>query len=65
MAQYLEDWLEGEVAELSKLEVGELSNTLPIIGANEAMPKKKKIQNKAIQADNILKKLPARRINIF
>ena len=27
MAQYLEDWLEGEVAELSKLEVGELSNT--------------------------------------
>lgn len=27
MAQYLEDWLDGEVAELSKLEVGELSNT--------------------------------------
>ena len=27
MAQHLEDWLEGEVAELSKLEVGELSNT--------------------------------------
>jgi len=27
MAQYLEDWLEGEVAELSKLKVGELSNT--------------------------------------
>ena len=27
MAQRLEDWLEGEVAELSELEVGELSNT--------------------------------------
>jgi phosphatidylserine decarboxylase len=27
MAQYLEDWLESEVEELSKLEVGELSNT--------------------------------------
>ena len=27
MAQYLEDWLDEEVAELSKLEVGELSNT--------------------------------------
>ena len=27
MAQKLEDWLEGEVAELSKLDVGELSNT--------------------------------------
>ena len=27
MAQHLEDWLEGEVKELSKLEVGELSNT--------------------------------------
>ena len=24
MAQYLEDWLKGEVEELSKLEVGEL-----------------------------------------
>ena len=27
MAQKLEDWLNGEVAELSKLPVGELSNT--------------------------------------
>ena len=27
MAQHLEDWLNGEVEELSKLQVGELSNT--------------------------------------
>ena len=27
MAEKLEDWLNGEVAELSKLPVGELSNT--------------------------------------
>ena len=27
MAEKLEDWLNGEVAELSKLSVGELSNT--------------------------------------
>ena len=26
MAQYLEDWLDGEVEELSKIPVGELSN---------------------------------------
>ena len=26
MAQYLEDWLDGEVEELSKLPIGELSN---------------------------------------
>ena len=44
---------------------GELSITFPIIGANVAIPKKKKMQNQAIQAENILKKLPARRINIF
>ena len=27
MAEKLEDWLSGEVAELSKMSVGELSNT--------------------------------------
>ena len=43
----------------------EFSKTLPIIGANEAIPKKKNMLNKAIHAENILKKLPARRIIIF
>ena len=49
----------------SLIDAGESLIIFPISGEKEAIPKKNRKQNMQIQAENILKILPANKIQIF